>query len=127
MTAPRYFKVEQSGDTLIFSAIDAIGGLVEDEARVEWDALLEQLSEQGATSAVMDLGALDYFGSIVLELMVVLWKRVSAQGGKLAVCNVSDVGLEILKTAKFDTIWPIVRSRDDALEAIGQSSPSDPG
>ena len=46
MTAPKYFKVDQKGETLIFSAVDAIGGLVEDEARVEWDALLEQLSER---------------------------------------------------------------------------------
>ena len=46
MTIPRYFKVEDSGDTLVFAAIESIGGLVEDEARVEWDALLEQLSEQ---------------------------------------------------------------------------------
>jgi anti-anti-sigma factor len=118
MTAPKYFTVDQHGDTLVFSAIDAIGGLVEDEARVEWDALLEQLSEQGAKNAIMDLGALDYFGSIVLELMVVLWKRVSAQGGKLAVCNVSEVGLEILRTAKFDTIWPIVTTREEALQAV---------
>ena len=121
MTTPKYFKVDHSGDTLVFSAIDSIGGLVEDEARVEWDALLEQLSELGAKNAVIDLGALDYFGSIVLELIVVLWKRVSAQGGKLAVCNVSHVGLEILSTAKFDTIWPIVSSRDEALEAVRQA------
>ena len=120
MTIPRYFRVEDSGDTLVFAAIESIGGLVEDEARVEWDALLEQLSEQGARNAVMDLGALDYFGSIVLELMVVLWKRVSAQGGKLAVCNVSPVGLEILKTARFDTIWPIVTTRDEALDVVHQ-------
>jgi len=120
MTIPRYFRVEDSGDTLVFAAIESIGGLVEDEARVEWDALLEQLSEQGARNAVMDLGALDYFGSIVLELMVVLWKRVSAQGGKLAVCNVSPVGLEILKTARFDTIWPIVTTRDEALDIVHQ-------
>jgi anti-anti-sigma factor len=122
MSTPKYFRVEQDGDTLVFSAIDSIGGLVEDEARVEWDALLEQLSEQGSKHAIMDLGALDYFGSIVLELIVVLWKRVSAQDGRLAVCNVSDVGLEILKTAKFDTIWPIVPTREDALEAVRKDS-----
>ena len=122
MTTPKYFRIVRNGDTLVFAAIDAIGGLVEDDARVEWDALLEQLSEQGAKNAVVDLGALDYFGSIVLELMVVLWKRVSAQGGKLAVCNVSAVGLEILKTAKFDTIWPIVTTREEALKAVSPST-----
>lgn len=118
MTRPKYFRIFQEGDTLIFAAVTPIGGLVEDEARAEWDALLGELSEQGAKNAVMDLGALDYFGSIVLELMVVLWKRVSAQGGRLAICNVSAVGQEILRTAKFDTIWPIVRTRDEALRAV---------
>lgn len=122
MATPRYFKVERCGDTLVFAAIDAIGGLVEDEARQEWDALLTQLSLQSAKNAIMDLGALDYFGSIVLELMVVLWKRISAQGGKLAVCNVSPVGLEILRTAKFDTIWPILHTREEALSLFDAKS-----
>lgn len=120
MTTPKYFTVERSGDTLIFSAVEAIGGLMEDDARTEWDALLERISEEGTKNAIMDLGALDYFGSIVLELIVILWRRIHQQGGKLAVCRVSDVGLEILKTAKFDTIWPIVATREDALKAVGE-------
>ncbi|MBC8354652.1 MAG: STAS domain-containing protein [Planctomycetes bacterium] len=118
MSKPRYFTVEQADDTVIFSAIGSIGGLVEDAARTEWDALLNQLDAANATHAIIDLGALDYFGSIMLELLVVLWKRVSAKGGKLALCNVSPVGLEILQTAKFDTLWPIVAQRDEALEAV---------
>jgi len=118
MSAPEFFQVEQSGNVLIFSAIDAIGGMVEDEARAEWDALLELIAGRGAKHAVMDLAALDYFGAIILELAVVLWKRLSAQGGNLVLCNVSDVGIEILKTAKFDTIWPIMSSREEALEFL---------
>ncbi|MCA9123740.1 MAG: STAS domain-containing protein [Planctomycetaceae bacterium] len=118
MSKPKYFTVEQSSDTVIFSAIGSIGGLVEDAARTEWDAMLTQVDAANATNAVIDLGALDYFGSIMLELLVVLWKRVSARGGKLALCNVSPVGIEILHTAKFDTLWPIVGDRDEALEVV---------
>ena len=118
MSKPKYFTVEQADDAVIFSAVGSIGGLVEDAARTEWDALLKQLEEANATHVVIDLGVLDYFGSIMLELLVVLWKRVSAKGGKLALCNVSPVGLEILQTAKFDTLWPIVADRDAAIEAV---------
>ncbi len=118
MSKPKYFTVEHADDTVIFSAIGSIGGLVEDAARTEWDALLQQLDDADAMHVVIDLGALDYFGSIMLELLVVLWKRVSAKGGKLALCNVSPVGLEILHTAKFDTLWPIVPDRDGAIEAV---------
>ena len=118
MSIPKYFTVEQADDTVIFCAIGSIGGLVEDAARHEWDALLRQVDDANAKHAVIDLGALDYFGSIMLELLVVLWKRVHAHGGKLALCNVSPVGLEILQTAKFDTLWPIVPDREQALEAV---------
>jgi anti-anti-sigma factor len=118
MAKPKFFTVEQDGDAVIFSAIGALGTLVEDAAREEWDALLAQIDDAQAKHAVIDLGALDYFGSIMLELLVVLWKRVSAHGGKLALCNVSVVGKEILSTAKFDTLWPIVEGREQALATV---------
>jgi anti-anti-sigma factor len=115
---PKYFTVEQADDTVIFRAIGALSGLVEDAARNEWDALLFQLDGDQIKNAVIDLGALDYFGSIMLELLVVLWKRVNAKGGKFALCNVSPVGQEILRTAKFDTLWPIVLDCEQALEVV---------
>ena len=119
MAKPKFFTVEQDGDAVIFSAIGtALSTLIEDAARAEWDALLVQIDDTGARHAVIDLAALDYFGSIMLELLVVLWKRVQADGGKLALCNVSVVGKEILCTAKFDTLWPIVDDREQALATV---------
>lgn len=118
MSQPKFFRVEPQGDTLVFAAVSNMGSLVEDDVREEWDRLLKQLDEHNAKNAVIDLGALDYFGSIMLELLVVLWKRVSSRHGKLAICNVSAVGKEILQTAKFHTIWPIVATRDEALAVV---------
>lgn len=119
MSKPKFFRVDQHGDTLIFSAVATLGTLIEDEVRSEWDALLKQLEIHNAKHAIIDLGELDFFGSIMLELLVVLWKRVSARRGKIALCRVSEVGQEILRTAKFHTIWPIVDSREEALTKVG--------
>ena len=106
---------------LIFSACGEVGTLVEDEAREEWEALLDVVGKRDAKHAIIDLTELDYFGSIMLYLMVRLWKRVSAREGNLVICNVSKVGEEILKTAKFDSMWPIVATRDEALAAVHQA------
>ncbi len=118
MSSPKFFHVEPNDGALIIAAVENIHGLVEDEVRDECDALLEQLDQNKTQNAVIDLEALDYFGSIMLELMVVVWKKVTKSGGKFAVCNVSQVGMEILKTAKFDTIWPVLDSRDAALAKV---------
>lgn len=118
MASPRFFLVEMDGEAIVFTAQTTMGSLVEDDVREEWDALLQEMEIRGAKHAVIDLGALDYFGSIMLELMVVLWKRVSAKRGRLALCNVSAVGKEILQTAKFHTIWPILPTRSEALAAV---------
>jgi len=118
MNAPRYFRLDVEGDILVVVAERTIVNLAEDEIRTECDSLLVELQNREARHAVIDLAALDYFGSIMLELMVVVWRQVTAAGGTFVVCNVSDVGREILQTAKFDSIWQITTSREEALAAV---------
>jgi anti-anti-sigma factor len=118
MSSPKFFRVEQNDHALIISAVANTHGLVEDEVRDECDSLLEQLAKHESKHAIIDLEALDYFGSIMLELMVVVWKSVNKSGGKFAVCRVSKVGQEILKTARFDTIWPILKTKEEAIANV---------
>ena len=96
-------------------AIGSIGGLVEDAARHEWDALLHQLDAANAKHAIIDLGALDYFGSIMLELLVVLWKRVSSSGGKLALCDLRPEIKEVFAITRLDQLFAISDSEQAAL------------
>lgn len=117
MSTAKYFNVELPDDILIISPLGSIGAL--DEAiRDEWAGVLSKFEAADVDRVVIDLASLEYFGSIVLELVVVLWKRLSAKGGRLVFCNVSSIGLEVLQAARFDTIWPIVPSLPEALEAV---------
>ena len=118
MSKSKYFTVDDVDGVFIISPIGSIGALDAELIREEWAGVLSRLEEANANNAVIDLHALDYFGSVVLELIVVLWKRLSGRGGRLAICNVSPVGLDILMAAKFDTIWPVVSSREQAIKAV---------
>jgi anti-anti-sigma factor len=103
---------------LIISFMGSIGALEDTAIRDDWANVLDLLETARVQHAIIDLGKLEYFGSIVLELLVVLWKRLSGKGGKLALCKVSPVGLEILHIAKFDTIWQIVPGVQDAMDVV---------
>jgi anti-anti-sigma factor len=118
MENARFFIIDKDGETLIVSPVRELGSFSEDEVRNEWDKLLDYLDHSQTTRVVLDLSKLTYFGSTMLEMMVVLWKRLSGKQGKLAICSVSTVGREILHIAKFDTIWPICDTRQEALAKV---------
>ncbi|MBP90115.1 MAG: hypothetical protein CMJ64_25980 [Planctomycetaceae bacterium] len=61
---------------------------------------------------------MDQFGSVMLELMVILWKHIKTGTGKFVVCNVPAVGKEVLQTTKLDTLWTILPSREEALTFV---------
>ena len=118
MSELKYIAVEQKDDTFILLPMEPIGHLDGEAIRKEWDLLLAQINANDVQHAVIDFGALDYFGSTMLDLLIVLWKRLNKQGKKMALCSVSPLGLEILQVAKFDTIWPIVPGRQQAIEIV---------
>ncbi|MBP87361.1 MAG: hypothetical protein CMJ64_11675 [Planctomycetaceae bacterium] len=118
MPQPKHFTIEHKEDVFIISPLGSIGALDSEAIRDEWADVLARLEMADVRRAVIDLNSLEYFGSIVLELIVVLWKRLSSKRGSLAICNVSPVGLEILQAAKFETIWPIVPGLPEAIDAV---------
>ena len=88
---------------------------------LELAGLLDRIEDTGVQHAVVDLEQSAYFGTSMLQAMAAIWKRVRARGGKMAVCNVSDTGREILRVTRFDTLWPICSSQQEALEAVSSS------
>ena len=92
--------------------------LFDDEIREECVLLIDQLSQHNATNLVIDLGAVDHFGSVMLELMVILWKHIKKGTGKFVICNVPTVGKQVLQTTKLDTLWTILPSREEALKFV---------
>ncbi len=115
---PKHFRVEPSDDTLIFSAVSSINMLLDEEVREERSLLLDQLSQHDAKNLVIDLGAVDHFGSVMLELMVDLWKHIKTAEGEFVVCNVPAVGKQVLHTTKLGALWTILRSREEALTFV---------
>ena len=120
MPQTRYFTLEHADDLLIISLIGSIGALEETAIRDRWEEVLTLAETPAVRHAIIDLGKLEYFGSIVLEMLVGLWKRISSKQGQLVICNVSPVGREVLEVAKFDTIWQIVPGLQDAKDAVRQ-------
>ena len=67
---------------------------------------------------IIDLTAVQYMGSAMLGMMVNFRQRVNSQKGKLALCGVSPRLLEIIRTCCMDRLFPIAKSRQDAIKMV---------
>ena len=117
MSEQRYVRLEERDDALIVSPLMALG-LFDPDVTREWKQVLDKLDAPALKRLVVDLQELPYFGSTVLDWLVQLWNRMKAKGGAMAACNVSRVGREVLSLARLDTLWKVVGTREEALDAL---------
>lgn len=106
------------GNTLVLNPLIHLGSLNEPEISVETQDLLDFLNRSASANLVIDLAHGDYLGTSMLGALVKLWKRVSQRGGRLALCNVSENVIQVLRVTKLQTVWPIYSSREQAVAAV---------
>lgn len=116
----KFVRIDRSGDAIIVAPLFTFATFAEADLAAEWKAVQDKIDAPGVKHIIVDLGEIPYFGSTVLEWMVQMWKRAKAKGGSLATCNCSQIGREVLHAARFDTLWKIFESRDEALKAVSQ-------
>lgn len=122
-TAGRPFSVEQDGTTGIVVLLRSVTMIDGSELLSQFETLADNFIRDETKEVVVDFGQIAYFGSNLLEAVLLLWKKVHAAGGKMTLCNLSEVGREILNVARFDTVWSIFVTRAAALEAVRQTDP----
>jgi anti-anti-sigma factor len=115
MKSGKYVRVDQAGASLVVTPLFTFARFTAADIADEWEALEQRLLEPGVKNVVVDLGEIPYFGSTVLEWMVTMWRRMKAKGGGFAACNCTPIGREVLTAARFDKLWTIYPTRDDAL------------
>ena len=118
MPAPELFKTEQDGNTLLVTFCEQAGTCSEADFLKGTGPLAELVRLPAVTAVVFDLGDMPYFTSILLNTLVSLWKQIRHEGCQMVLCNPSQLGREILELAKFDELWQIFDSRDEALAAV---------
>ena len=118
MAASRVFIVNVQGETLLITPLRNISSLAEDEVQEQWEDIKSKVEQREVKDIVFDFEKVNYFGSSMLEAMLYLWKQVSPSNGRVVVCNVSETAHEILRVSKFDTLWPIYDSQQQALTEL---------
>jgi anti-anti-sigma factor len=98
--------------------------LDDDLVRAVFDPIYSLVSNMGRNNLVLNLGAVEYLPSMALGKLVMLNRKVQADNGRLALCQLSSTGLEILESTHLNELFNIYATEQEALSS---SKAADPG
>ena len=109
-------ETERVGKALILKPSDS---RVDGTNAREFQAGLEVAIDETDKTVVLDAEALTYISSAGLRAILLVVKSLNRQGGKFAVCSLSDPIREIFAISGFDNIIPIESTKEQAIKAVG--------
>jgi anti-sigma B factor antagonist len=74
---------------------------------------------QGKTAVVLDLAGVTFIDSTGLSVLLNGLRRVTRRGGRMAIVCTNPTVLRLFEITRLDTTFEIVRTRQDALAAVG--------
>lgn len=118
MTTNSVFDFERSGNTLFLIPKTDLRELEFDALEAGAADVFKALSLEAINNVVIDFHKTDYYGSTALAFFVKFWKRIKSRGGKMIFCNVSAHEHEILVLTNLISLWPICKTRQDAVDLL---------
>ena len=114
----KIFEIERVDDVLVVNPRGDLGSLEDQEIGLELKSTLELLQQHSINRVVIDFSTSRFFGSTMLGAVIKLWKRISANNGRMALCCLSDHEREVLKATKLDGVWPQLPTRLAAIDSV---------
>lgn len=82
------------------------------------DTLIDQWPIPAGKSVVVDLAASNYFGSVLLGLLINIRQRTRAGRGELIVCGASPALVRVLRTANLERLIEMAATRAEAMDSL---------
>jgi anti-anti-sigma factor len=118
MTTKPIFAFDYESGVVVLESQVNLGALTYHQYEHDLKHVLDALLVDQARHVVIDVEKSSYFGSAVLGFFVGVWRIARRRSGAMIMCGVSPFALEILRIAALDTLWPICRTRTEALEIL---------
>ncbi len=104
-------------DGVTFIRIGSRYGNFDDTALEELrQELFKILDDAPQPLVCVDFSRAQYFGSAFMGVLFRLWKRVTSRdGGKYAICSLTNDGASIIHAARLEQIWHVCETREDVV------------
>lgn len=118
MTEQPLVQVSRDGDITIVTFPAHLKHLDEQVIADVSRGLVAAAENSPAGRMILDLSTVEFFGSSFIEALFRAWNRLNnGRKGRLVLCGVQDYCREVLEVTHLDRLWPIVPTRQAAIDA----------
>ncbi|MFP4168364.1 MAG: STAS domain-containing protein [Desulfonatronovibrionaceae bacterium] len=105
------FTTEQQSDKTILKA----SGRMDATTSSEFEKKCTELINKGSLHIIVDLSGLEYISSAGLRSILAVGKKLKADGGSFAFCNLRGMVKEVFDISGFGSLFPIHDTLESAL------------
>jgi len=115
------FEIHRHGDIVVLVPSPDVENMTDNTIEQAASLVLSPLKEDPPAGLIIDLGRVNYFGSMFITFLMRCHLLMHKHGhpGELVLAGVSDRVRELLRMTNLDTLWALYDSRAEALEALG--------
>jgi anti-sigma B factor antagonist len=110
-------EVEDIGDVTVVNFVDR-KILDEQNIQVIGDQLFALVDVKGLRKVLLNFSNVEYLSSAALGKLITMNKKLKEAKGKLILCNISPVIMEVFEITKLDKFFKIVKEEQAALQAF---------
>lgn len=128
MTGKQLFEFELASDVLIVTPHGPFMEFRDNDIRNAYNEAYRLLNEPGTRHLLVDFSELDYFGSTFVGILLRLSQKARSSNGKGALCHLSDIMRDMLKTLmllenpKIDFSMTSYTNREVAVRHLAEAS-----
>lgn len=114
---PSFFEIQQRGDSVVARFVR---DRLTDELNIErmGDELFALCDQFHFRQVVVDMSQVDHVTSSSLGKLITMHRRLHRNGGRLAICSVSDGVNEVLETSRLIDYFNVTDDLDGALALV---------
>lgn len=116
--SPDAFTIERHGEVIAIRTSSLLESLEPSMMDGASALLLDAVGREPAPQIVVDLSALNHFGSSFLALLIRCWKLAQSRNGAMVLSGVSDHAKDLLHITSLDMVWPMYGTLREAIEAL---------
>ena len=89
--------------------------------QIESNKIRAHFNSPEIKNVIIDLGQVDYLDSIMISALIRLVQHTIQTGGQAVFCNACENMLNILESLKLRSLWPLVETREEAINVINSN------